>query len=339
VVSGCPKDRLALLKERKQQMENNNFYIVFGPVPSRRLGKSLGINNIPPKICTYSCVYCQVGKTLKMNLNRSLFYKTSEVVDSVRDAIVKFRRKNEVIDYLSFVPDGEPTLDLELGEKIKHLKPLGIKIAVISNASLIWQEKVRKDLKEANWVSLKIDAVSPSVWKKIDRPHPSLKLDEILAGIEDFSKEFQGDLNTETMLINKLNDNEDELNQIAKFITNLNIHKSYISIPTRPPTMKWAIPPKPDKITMAYQIFKSYDLPAECLLGFAVESFGYTGDIQRDLLSITSVHPMRESEVNDFLEKADKNWKDIKHLVDEKKLIRTNFASQNFYIRNFSKAK
>lgn len=320
-------------------MENNESYIVFGPVPSRRLGKSLGINNIPPKICTYSCVYCQVGKTLKMEVGRSLFYDTKEVVKIVEEAVKKFQQKNEIIDYLSFVPDGEPTLDLELGEKIRQLKHLGIKIAVISNASLIWQNEVREDLKEADWVSLKIDALTPSIWRKVDRPHRSLELDNILEGIKAFSKEFRGSLNTETMLVRDINDKEEELHKIARFIKEINVHRSYISIPTRPPTVNWAKPPLPEKITMAHHIFQEAKLPVECLLGFAVQSFGSTGDIERDLLSITSVHPMRESEIRGFLEKAGENWQIMESLLDKKELILTEFGNQRFYIRNFSNIK
>jgi wyosine [tRNA(Phe)-imidazoG37] synthetase (radical SAM superfamily) len=320
-------------------MEHYQSYIVFGPVPSRRLGSSLGVNNIPPKICTYSCVYCQLGKTLKMEVGRSLFYNTKEVVQVVRDTVKNLQEKNEMIDYLSFVPDGEPTLDLELGEKILQLKSLGIKIAVISNASLIWQKEVREDLKWADWVSLKIDAITPSIWRKIDRPHRLLELEKILEGIENFSRDFQGDLNTETMLVRDMNDQEEELHRIAKFIKDLTIRQAYLSIPTRPPAVKWVQPPEPKKITMAYQIFKGYALPVECLLGFAVQSFGSTGDIERDLLSITSVHPMRESEIKKFLKKTGEDWPVIERLIKEKKLIQTAFGDQKFYIRNFSGTK
>ena len=108
----------------------------FGPVPSRRLGRSLGINNIPPKVCTYSCIYCQLGRTVRMQSERGAFYAPEEVVRGVEEQVVKAREKNERIDYLTFVPDGEPTLDINLGREMELLRPRGIKIAVISNASL-----------------------------------------------------------------------------------------------------------------------------------------------------------------------------------------------------------
>jgi wyosine [tRNA(Phe)-imidazoG37] synthetase (radical SAM superfamily) len=118
--------------------------ITFGPVPSRRLGRSLGINNIPPKVCSYSCVYCQVGRTLNIQVERRTFYETEKILEEALDRAIKALGIGEAIDYLTFVPDGEPTLDENLGRTIELLKPLGIRIAVITNGSLIWREDVRR---------------------------------------------------------------------------------------------------------------------------------------------------------------------------------------------------
>ncbi len=153
--------------------------IAFGPVPSRRLGRSLGINNIPPKVCSYSCAYCQVGKTMQMEVERRPFYPPGEILDEVRAKVKKSEELGQAIDYLTFVPDGEPTLDSNLGREIEMLKSLGTKIAVISNASLIWMEGVREELSKADWVSLKVDAIEETAWRKINHPHRSLKLESI----------------------------------------------------------------------------------------------------------------------------------------------------------------
>ncbi|MHA1145240.1 MAG: radical SAM protein [Candidatus Helarchaeota archaeon] len=142
-------------------MEN----IAFGPVPSRRLGRSLGINNIPPKNCTYSCIYCQLGRTKKVKIRRQQFYEPSELVAAVQNKVDDVKKRGDAIDFLTFVPDGEPTLDLNLEREIELLKPLGIKIAVISNATLIWDGEVRHVLSQADWVSLKVDAVSENTSK------------------------------------------------------------------------------------------------------------------------------------------------------------------------------
>jgi len=117
--------------------------ITFGPVPSRRLGRSLGINNIPPKICTYSCVYCQVGQTIQMQVHRKDYYDPDKILKDVQTKIEKVQARGDTIDYLTFVPDGEPTLDINLGQEIEMLGEFGIKIAVITNASLLWREVFR----------------------------------------------------------------------------------------------------------------------------------------------------------------------------------------------------
>ena len=143
----------------------------FGPVPSRRLGQSLGINNIPPKICSYSCIYCQVGKSLKMSVNRTNYYDPDKLIGLIKEKVRKAREFDEHIDYLTFVPDGEPTLDINLDKEIEGLKPLGIKIAVITNGSLLWMKEVRKALQQANLVSVKVDAADDGTWSKVNHPH------------------------------------------------------------------------------------------------------------------------------------------------------------------------
>ena len=108
--------------------------VAFGPIPSRRLGKSLGINNIPPKVCTYSCLYCQVGPTMERSTEPRAFYPPEQIADAVGAHVEAVRAQGETIDHLTFAPDGEPTLDIGLGESIRLLRPLGIPIAVTSTS-------------------------------------------------------------------------------------------------------------------------------------------------------------------------------------------------------------
>ncbi|RLF19159.1 MAG: radical SAM protein, partial [Thermoprotei archaeon] len=168
--------------------------LVFGPVKSRRLGSSLGVNNIPYKFCTYSCVYCQLGATRSLTTQRRSFYKPEEIVRQVEE----FLRKAQVkVDYVSFVPDGEPTLDVNLKIEIEMLKErVGKPIAVLTNSSLLWMEDVRSSLYEADFVSIKVDSVSEDVWRRVNRPHSSLKLERILEGILEFSRSYRGKLVT-----------------------------------------------------------------------------------------------------------------------------------------------
>lgn len=318
-------------------MTNEIKMIAFGPVPSRRLGQSLGINNIPPKICTYSCIYCQIGRTLNMHANQQVFYKPKEILKDVKNKVKEAKSKKEPIDYLAFVPDGEPTLDINLGEEIEMLNSLGIKIAVITNASLLWKKDVRDALCKADWVSLKIDAITQGIWQRIDRPYKSLKLDKILEGISEFSRTFDGDLITETMLIQDVNDAVKELEKVADFIAELNPKKSYISIPIRPPAEKLVKPANEHSINIAYQIFKGKSIDVEYLIGYEGNAFAFTGNVENDLLSITSVHPMRKEGVEKLLRKANADWGVITRLIGEKKLIELEYHGKKFYIKKIGK--
>lgn len=313
--------------------------IAFGPVPSRRLGQSLGINNIPPKICTYSCVYCQLGRTLRIQTEREEFYNTEEVVQDVEKKVKKAKERGESIDYLTFVPDGEPTLDINLGSEIELLKGFDIKIAVITNASLLQKKDVQDNLYKADWVSIKIDAINHEIWHRINRPHSGFKLYKILNGISDFAKNFSGDLTTESMLIRNVNDSPEELEKIADFIHGLTPKKSYLAIPTRPPAEDWVEPAKEETLNKAYQIFKERYIPVEYLIGYEGNAFAFTGNVEEDLLSITSVHPMRREGVSEYLKKANADWSSIERLTEENKLVEIEYDKKKFYLRKLSDNK
>ncbi len=307
--------------------------IAFGPVPSRRLGRSLGINNIPPKICTYACAYCQLGRTLKMQAQRQAFYEPSEVVNALRDKVAKAREAGESIDYLTFVPDGEPTLDLHLGQEIELLRPLGLPIAVITNASLICRPDVRQDLMGADWVSLKVDAVEQAVWRRIDRPHGSLELSSILEGAIAFARGYPGELVTETMLVAGVNDGERQLEGIAGYLGYLQPDRAYLSIPTRPPAEVWAHPPDEQVLHRAYRIFHDKIEQVEHLIGYEGNAFAFTGDVVQDLLDITAVHPMREDAVSDYLARAEGQGAVVQRLVAEGQLVELQHGGHTFYLR------
>jgi wyosine [tRNA(Phe)-imidazoG37] synthetase (radical SAM superfamily) len=307
--------------------------IAFGPVPSRRLGRSLGINNIPPKICTYSCVYCQLGRTLKIQMERRPFYEPQEVLNAVRNKIARTREAAESIDYLTFVPDGEPTLDVHLGREIELLKRLHLPIAVISNASLIWQQDVRQDLMGADWVSLKVDAVEEAVWRRINRPHGRLELSSILEGVLVFARKYTGELVTETMLVAGVNDGERHLKALAGFLARLQPDRAYLSIPTRPPAEPWALPPDEQAVNRAYHILGKEVEQVEYLIGYEGNAFAFTGEVEEDLLSITAVHPMREDAVSQFLARAGARWAVVQRLVAQDHLVEADYDGNRFYVR------
>ena len=311
--------------------------LTFGPIPSRRLGRSLGINNIPPKVCTYSCVYCQIGKTSNVKIYPQVFYSPSQIFIEVQEKVEKSREKGESIDYLTFVPDGEPTLDINLGQEIQLIKSLGVKIAVISNASLLEQEQVRENLKEADLVSLKVDSTEEEIWRKVNRPHRNLHLGSLLEGILEFAGTFKGKMITETMLIKDINDDSQHLKKVADFLAQLKPNRSYLSLPIRPPAERWVQTPSEEVVNQSYHLFKEKVDQVECLIGYEGNAFAFTGNAEEDLLSITSVHPMREEALRDFLRRAKSDWSTIPKLINKGQLVETEYKGNKFYIRKFPK--
>lgn len=307
--------------------------IAFGPVPSRRLGQSLGINNIPPKNCSYDCVYCQVGPTTQKDLQRRPFFEPDEIIQAVRQRIHEVKDGSGRIDYLTLVPDGEPTLDINLGRIIEMLRPLKIKIAVITNSSTLWLEEVRNELARADYVSLKMDSVNEDTWRKINRPNPKLSLPEILEGALKFSTIFKGTLVSETMLVRDINDHAASLKATAEYLEQLNPAIAYIAIPTRPPSERWVQSPDEETLNRAYHIFRNHVVKTELLTGFSEEAFSASGDVVQNLLNITSVHPMRESEALQFLKQGNADGKKLEELVAQKKLVRIIHQGQPFYVR------
>ena len=308
--------------------------IVFGPIPSRRLRKSLGINNVPPKICSYSCVYCQLGNTDYMSLKRRVFFSPQKIFDEAAEKVYQLKRKGEKIDYITFVPDGEPTIDINLGKIIEKLRKLEIKIAVISNASLIWIKEVQYDLQQADWVSLKIDSAFDKLWRKINRPHGILKLKKIIQGLEEFASYFKGILATETMLVKDLNDSLDSVIKTAELIKYINPEKAYILVPTRPPAEDWVKIPDEHELNAAYQIFKALNINTELLIQYEGSGFTYDSNVENELLSILAVHPMRKDAIDEFIKKANANNSLILSLIESKAIREVQYDNNIYYLKN-----
>jgi wyosine [tRNA(Phe)-imidazoG37] synthetase (radical SAM superfamily) len=311
----------------------------FGPVPSRRLGQSLGINIVPAKTCSYGCVYCQVGRTNAMQIRRQLFYDPDQVYEVVRDKVERTLAAGERIDYLSFVPDGEATLDVNLGREIDLLTDLNIPIAVITNASIIDDPDVQHELVKADVVSLKVDAVRERAWRMVDRPHGRLQLDTILEGMLEFAGRYPGRLLTETLLVQNTNDGEEDVAAVADFVARLEPAVAYLSIPTRPPAEDWVRAPDEDTMNVAYQLFADRVDKVECLLGPESGAFAYTGDVEEDILGVTAVHPMTESALRDLLEKAKVGWSVVDKMLAEGKIVELTHNGGKFYFRKFPKVR
>ena len=235
---------------------------------------------------------------------------------------------------MSFVPDGEPTMDIHLGRHIDLLKPLGIKIAVITNASLLWMDEVKEDLMKADLVSVKIDAVNDDIWKKIDRPSGAFAIDMILQGTFDFAKRFKGTLITETMLVSGYNDTGSQIRKIADYINGLNPQKAYLLVPIRPPAEANVFKPDVPLIKNAFNLFKKNGIETECIIGDESDDFYFSDDIERDLLSIAAVHPVREEVLLNLLSERNLDEQVIDQLIDKKLLSSFVYEGKKFFKNN-----
>jgi len=231
------------------------------------------------------------------------------------------------------VSDGEPTLDARLGEAIERVKEIGIPVAVISNASLIDCLDVERDLARADWVSLKVDAVWPGVWRRVDRPHGALRLEPILEGICRFASSYGGTLVTESMLVAGVNDSADHVSALAHYLGEIRIATAYLSIPTRPPAEPDVRPPDERALNRSYQILTGQVGRVEYLIGYEGSTFAPTGDAEHDLLSITAVHPMRQDAVLALLYRSGADWDVVDRLLARGLLARVLYDDQWFYLR------
>ncbi len=307
--------------------------IAYGPVPSRRLGRSLGINNIPSKVCSYACAYCQVGDTVDMRVERREFYAPQEIVREVELRLETVARQGEHIDYLSFVPDGEPTLDVNLGIEIEQLKKFGLPVAVISNSSLLYLPEVKEELATADWVSLKVDTVDETIWRSLNRPHPALNFSRNLKGMMDFREMFTGTLVTETMLVADSNDGSEQARATADFLASIGPDSAYLSVPTRPPTCPWVRIPDVEAMVRCYDIFTEQVENVEYLVEYEGSDFSAAGTPRENLLGITAVHPMREDAVRGLLRRAEAGWSLVEELISDGSLCVTEYGEHRYYLR------
>lgn len=219
--------------------------IAFGPVPSRRLGRSLGIDVIPFKTCTYDCIYCQLGRTRRLSVRRRPFRRVQEVVAAVEEAL----EDRPEVDVLTFSGSGEPTLQLTLKAMIRALKArFPLPVAVLTNGALLYRADVRDELREADLVLPSLDAWTEEMFQAINRPHPGLRLGVILEGLVAFRKLFPGRLWLEVLFVRGMNDDPKALPGLIQWVERIRPDCLHINTVVRPPSEPWARPVEMERL-------------------------------------------------------------------------------------------
>jgi wyosine [tRNA(Phe)-imidazoG37] synthetase (radical SAM superfamily) len=267
---------------------------VYGPVPSRRLGQSLGIDPIPSKSCNYNCVYCQLGRTRSLAGERRDFYPPESILAEVEAALAKHEPGE--VDYITFVGQGEPLLCRSLGSLIRGVKALShLPVAVITNGSLLWQPDVREELEAADVVMPSLDCADESTFRRINRPSPLLRIGEIIGGLAAFRQQYGGRLWVEVMLVRGMNDGETALLGLRDALSFVHPDQVHVNTPIRPPAESWVQPPDEEGLIRALTILGE----AAVVVAHYEGSFDLSRDLppEEAILEVIRRHPMRLEEV------------------------------------------
>lgn len=272
---------------------------VFGPVPSRRLKQSLGIDPIPHKTCNWNCVYCQLGRTIPLTNKREQFFPPQEIITEVKNSLDKHQPGE--IDWITFVGSGETMLYSGLDILINEIKKFSkLPIAVITNGSLLYLPEVRKELLGADAVLPSLDAGNPNLYKKINRPHPESTFTRLVEGMKQFRKEFTEKLWIEVMLVKGLNDSEGALGEIALLLSEINPDEIHILQPTRPPVETWVEPTDMEGLEGARKILGQTARVIDPYKGYF--DLGEEKELLETIVEIITRHPMKENEIIAALE-------------------------------------
>jgi len=299
---------------------------VYGPVPSRRLGLSLGINIIPPKTCTLNCIYCQCGRTTKMTLTRQSFFPIHEILNKVRDAV-----KGRKIDFLTFSGEGEPTLNKDIGKLIRRLKTeFNLPVAVITNSTLLSDPKVRQDLYPADLVVPSLDAADQSTFRRVNRCHARLRVENIITGLKTFRRYYRGKIWLELMLVKGINDTPKHLIKLRRLAYEIKPDRVHLNTVVRPPAEKFARPLSEDDLT---QILALFGPEAEIASPTRQKHRQplHQGD-EEMIMAIVQNRPVTEEDLLAGTGIAPEKLKAIlQNLVKRNKIKKVNFLNKSFY--------
>ena len=269
---------------------------IFGPVPSRRLGFSLGVDPIPSKTCTLDCIYCQLGKTTCKTIERKEYVASHKILGELEKVLASSRR----IDYITLSGSGEPTLNLGIGEIIRKIKEMtDIPVAVLTNGTLLTDGILREELKSSDLVIPSLDAGTQKTFNKINRPHPSLKVDRIIEGMVDFRKMYEGKIWLEMMLVEGVNDNEEELSTLRGAIEKIKPDRIQLNTSVRPPQEEWVKVLSNKKLSEIEEVFgDKCEIVAEFKRKEQKADFR---DLEVEILTLTSRRPVTSNDISSSL--------------------------------------
>ena len=309
------------------------YRYLYGPVPSRRLGRSLGIDLVPHKICTYDCIYCQIGKTTDKTLVRKEYVPVKEILEEVRRFL---KEETSSLDHLSLSGSGEPTLHSQIRSVIEGIKTItSIPVAVITNGSLLYEEEVRQDLLHADIVLPSLDAVSSGVFMRINRPRPGFSIEKVIEGLVEFRKVYKGQIWLEILFCKGVNDSKEELLRMKKAVDRIQPDRIHLNTVVRPPSEKWAAPLS-QKEMEEIQVY--FGEKASIITEFDRHPSSISGrDIKEEILEILKRRPLSLSDLSKGMGIPQNELDEyIKPLAQEGKIQTRIFGGSIYYIQSIN---
>ena len=299
---------------------------IYGPIPSRRLGFSLGIGPIPKKTCNYSCIYCQLGRTNPLTNTRKMFFEVKEILTELDEVL----QSNLHFDVISIVGEGEPTLYYGLGQLIDEIKKRTDKpVAVITNGANLNDRQIQDELMNADLVLPSLNAYDEELFRKINRPHPQINFQDTIEGLISFSNAFKGRIWLEIMLLKGVNDDDESLEKFKEILKNINYERLYLNTVVRPPAENDIEMISPDRMQKAVDILSGISIDL-------LSTKSYQSLIEDDyeaIISIIKRHPMNQHEILAFLNirGVEDSQSIIKRLDDDAKLEKLFYKGYIIY--------
>ncbi len=269
---------------------------VYGPVPSRRLGFSLGVDLLPFKTCSLDCIYCQLGGTERKTVQRKKYYDIDAILGQIKSVIATGQR----IDAITFSGSGEPTLNLSIGKLIREIKKnTSIPVAVLTNSTLLTRKSVRDSLSLSDLVVPSLDAATQEIFVRMNRPNASLRIQRIIMGLKKFRQEFKGEIWLEVLLVKGVNDSPSHIQKLKEAIAEINPDKIQINTVVRPPAEKSALPLSPQELKKIRNIFGK---KAEVVADFSrIQHLPASRNLEEAILSMVARRPVTLSDMSKSL--------------------------------------
>jgi len=272
---------------------------LFGPVPSRRLGMSLGVDLVPHKVCSLNCVYCEVGKTTNLTVERKEYVPLEDILNELKH----FLDQNPELDYITFSGAGEPLLHSGIRNIINFIKinyP-NYKLALLTNSTMLYDVQIRKDISDIDVLLPSLDAISEKVFKKLNRPDPKLEIDHIINGLIEFRKIFSGKIWLEIFIVPGLNDTDKEISLLKKAVTQISPDQVQLNTLDRPGTEDWIQPA--DKNNLMKIAEKLKPLPVEIIAKFKSREdlLSYNKDVEQQIIETIKRRPCTDNDLKSML--------------------------------------